>query len=572
MAQTISHIELHMDDLERLAERARQAPLSDDDYATLKAALHTLGYVAQLVEDKAVTIARLRQILFGASTEKTRDVLARAGAPAAPTSGAAAPATPDAPTPRDRPAGHGRQKAEAYVGATRIDVAHPHVHHGDRCPGCTKGKIYLQRDPGVLVRLVGQAPLAATVYQLEKLRCNLCGEVFTADPPPGVGPEKYDATSTSMVALLKYGVGVPFHRLERLQANLQIPLPASTQWEMVAETAAVLQPAVDELIRQAAQGEVLHNDDTTMTVLSLAPEARARAEDPGTEPDPEAVPRERTGVFTSGIVSLYQGQRLALFFTGHRHAGENLARVLAERAVDLGPPIQMCDALSRNLPKPLEVVLGHCLAHARRKIVDVTPSFPAECRHILETLGEVYRCDADARASGLGPLDRLAAHQARSGPLLEALHAWLVDQIDAHRIEPNSGLGQAITYFLKHWTLCASARNVQNAGRTVMRGSFVRNPAAGSLRSYSAGHNGTRRQRGDQAVRRLEASGAEMWRHHRLKCFQLHRRIHSGVDLGRVQVGVSKPERHLPQVFRGLKNRQGAGVSKHVRKDALGVQ
>jgi hypothetical protein len=92
------------------------------------------------------------------------------------------------------------------------------------------------------------------------------------------------------------------------------------------------------------------------------------------------------------------------------------------------------------------------LAHARRKIVDVTPSFPAECRHILETLGEVYRCDADARARGLTPADRLAAHQARSGPLLDELHAWLAEQIDAHRIEPNSGLGQAITYFLKHWT------------------------------------------------------------------------------------------------------------------------
>jgi len=290
------------------------------------------------------------------------------------------------------------------------------------------------------------------VYQLEKLRCNLCGEVFTADPPPGVGPEKYDATSTSMVALLKYGVGVPFYRLERLQANLQIPLPASTQWEMVAETAAVLQPAFDELMRQAAQGEVLHNDDTTMTVLSLAPEARARAEGPDADPGPGAVPRDRTGVFTSGIVSLYLGQRLALFFTGHRHAGENLARVLAKRAGDLGPPIQMCDALSRNLPKPLEVVLGHCLAHARRKVVDVTPSFPAECRHILETLGDVYRCDADARANGLTPADRLAAHQARSGPLLDELHGWLAEQIDAHRIEPNSGLGQAIAYFLKHWT------------------------------------------------------------------------------------------------------------------------
>jgi len=448
MARPAPRIELHMDDLERLAERARRAPLSDDDYATLKAALHTLGTVAQLVEDKSATIARLRQLLFGPTSEKTREVLQRAGVVSeAPAGEAPADATPP-PTDRARPAaGHGRQGADAYAGAIRIPVAHRCVHHGDRCPGCAKGKVYAQRDPGVLVRILGQAPLAATVYQLEKLRCNLCGEVFTADPPPGVGTEKYDATSTSMVALLKYGVGVPFHRLERLQADVQIPLPASTQWEMVAQTAAVLQPALHELIRQAAQGDVIHNDDTTMTVLALAPGARA----PDLGEAPDAVPPGRTGVFTSGLVATRDGQRVALFFTGHRHAGENLARVLAERAADLGPPIQMCDALSRNLPKPLTVVLAHCLAHARRKVVEATPSFPAECRHILETLRDVYRCDEEARTAGLSPADRLAAHQARSQPLLADLHAWLTDQIDAHRIEPNSGLGQAIAYLRKHW-------------------------------------------------------------------------------------------------------------------------
>ncbi len=438
-----------MDDLDRLIERARHAPLSDDDYATLKAALHTLGTVAGLVETKGATIARLRQLLFGPGSEKTRDVLQRAGlVPEAPTTDppgeAAAPGDGDA-----RPAaGHGRRGATAYPGAIQIPVAHRRVHHGDRCPGCAKGKVYAQRDPGVLVRILGQAPLAATVYQLEKLRCNLCGEVFTADPPPGVGPDKYDATSTSMVALLKYGAGVPFHRLERLQEHVEIPLPASTQWEMVAETAAVLQPVLHELVRQAAQGEVIHNDDTTMTVLALAPGAGA----PDTGATPEGVAPDRTGVFTSGLVATRDGQRSALFFTGHRHAGENLARVLAERAADLGPPIQMCDALSRNLPKGLAVVLGHCLAHARRKVVEVTPSFPAECRHILEALREVYRCDDDARAAGLSPPDRLVAHQTRSGPLLQDLHGWLNAQIDDHRIEPNSGLGQAIAYLLKHWT------------------------------------------------------------------------------------------------------------------------
>src|SRR2546425_11776377 len=104
------------------------------------------------------------------------------------------------------------------------------------------------------------------------------------------------------------------------------------------------------------------------------------------------------------------------FLTGRRDAGENLARILAERTTDLGPPIQMCDALSRNLPKPFAVMLGHCLAHARRHVVEGASSFPAECRRILETLGTVYRHDADAREQGLSPEARLAHHQTHSGP------------------------------------------------------------------------------------------------------------------------------------------------------------
>jgi len=366
----------------------------------------------------------------------------------------ASPAGPDheAPPARRRPQpppGHGRHGAEAYAGAEHVAVAHPCLKHGDRCPECTKGKVYAQREPGVLVRLRGQAPLAATVYALEKLRCNLCGEVFTAAPPPGVGPEKYDASSASMIALLKYGSGVPFHRLARLQATLAIPLPASTQWEIMATAAPAAQPALAELIRQAAQGDVLHNDDTTMTILGLA---AGPAPAPAGGPDAVARAPDRTGTFTSGIVATRDGHRVALFFTGRRHAGENLAQVLAQRAAALGPPIQMCDALARNLPKPWAVILGHCLAHARRKFVEVTPNFPAECRYVLETLRDIYHHDAQARQDGLSPAARLAWHQAHSGPLMERLHAWLTEQLAEHRVEPNSGLGQAIAYLVNHWT------------------------------------------------------------------------------------------------------------------------
>ncbi len=97
----------------------------------------------------------------------------------------------------------------------------------------------------------------------------------------------------------------------------------------------------DELIRQAAQGGVVHNDDTSMRVLSL---------DRGAASDVD-IAAERTGVFTSGIISIGEGYRIGLYFTGRKHAGENLASVLKQRVPGLEAPIQMCDALSRNCPR-----------------------------------------------------------------------------------------------------------------------------------------------------------------------------------------------------------------------------
>src|SRR5437667_7297376 len=124
-------------------------------------------------------------------------------------------------------------------------------------------------EPRSLIRIIGQAPVEATVYELEALRCNLCGEVFTAPPPAGVGTEKYDASAVGMIGLLKYGSGVPFYRMQRLESHLGIPLAAATQWQLVSEAAAILEPVGEELIRQAAQGHRVHNDDTRIRIRNL---------------------------------------------------------------------------------------------------------------------------------------------------------------------------------------------------------------------------------------------------------------------------------------------------------------
>lgn len=413
-------MEINLEEIYQILDSARRQPMSDAEYEKVKTAVAALA-------ERAAPRSR--------TTEKTDAVL--------PHQNADKPAAKE-PAGKGKPAksGHGRNGAARFTGAKRVLVAHATLQSGDTCPECQKGKVYRQKKPKTLIRITGRPPLEATAYELEQLRCNGCGQVFTAEAPAKAGEKKYDESAVAMIAQLRYGSGVPFQRLERLEANLGIPLPAATQWEVVEEKADSLRPALEELIRQAAQGEVAHNDDTGMRILKLA-----------REPAPEGKP-ERTGVFTSGIVSRVGAWLIALFFSGWRHAGENLAEVLKRRSPGLPPLIQMCDALSRNAPKlseEVKLLLAFCLAHGRRQFVEVAANFPEQCRYVLETLGGVWYYDELAREQKLTPEERLGFHQEHSGPLMKTLKKWMESQLAERKVEPNSGLGKAIQYMLRHW-------------------------------------------------------------------------------------------------------------------------
>lgn len=454
MSSTRPTVRIAIDEVRQLLLRI-QPVLAREDYNEVESLVETLIEVTRLLHQDGATIRRLRRMLGQSSSEKTAGIFGEDDAARATQADAAkheqdVPVDPDDPVGEDveetRAKNHGRIPVAAYETAEHIAVAHESLQVGDECPGCACGQLFGLKEPAQTSRVFGQAPLVAICWDCERLRCSACGAVYTASPPEEARGPKYSESAASMMALLRYGTGMPLNRLERLQRNLQTPLPASTQWDVVRDRAPGYLPVYAELVRRAANGTVLHNDDTYVRILEFMGKRRAKLVAKGELRDPE-----RTGLFTTGIVSITEAGPIALFFTGRKHAGENLSQLLDERASRLAPPIHMCDGLDRNRPKGHDVVEANCASHGRRHIVDEADNFPKECRHVLELLGKVFANEKICRKRKLSAEERLLFHQQRSAPVMTELKTWMKAQLDEKRIEPNSGLGEAFNYMLKRW-------------------------------------------------------------------------------------------------------------------------
>lgn len=445
-------IDVSPEELEALVERVERGELQEGDVQLIRAMVETIIRFNSALNEKNITIKRLLRILFGSKSEKTKTVLKDCESDrSADEKGKHEEETeqsekePKQKKEKEKPKGHGRNGSDKYTGVERIRVDHAELKPGGPCPVCPNGTLYEFRrsNPVVKLRLIGTAPVQGKAYELQSLRCNLCQEVFTAAMPEGSGDKKYDGSVGSIIAVLKYGSGFPFYRLEKLQKNAGVPLPDATQWDIVEKKDRLIYPAADELVRQGAQGTLVHNDDTVMRVLELMEENKEIRQDPKN--------KSRTGMFTTGIICLVDGRRIALFYTGRNHAGENLGLLLLHRDPERGPPIQMCDGLSRNVPDEFATILANCMAHARRNFVDVAEEFPDECRFVLEILSDVYKNDAITKELEMSDEQRLRFHQSESGPLMGELKGWIKKQNQEKKVEPNSSMGEAFTYMLKRW-------------------------------------------------------------------------------------------------------------------------
>jgi len=297
------------------------------------------------------------------------------------------------------------------------------------------------------MRLDGHALVSAVRYELEKLRCSACGQVFTAALPAEAGAEKYSARARAVLALGRYYLGVPLYRLEGYQALLGVPVPDATQWDQIERVADCAYPVFKHLERVAAQGEVIYQDDTAVRILSLIEENRrveASAKNSSLSPP-------RTGMYTTGLVVEVGERRICLYYAGRQDAGENLEVLLSKREAQRDKPLVMSDALANNAADERALIRCHCLAHGQRKFRELEEVFPQESDVVTHALKQVFEHEEDARVRQLSAEERLVYHQTYSGPILDTLQVWLEQQVVDRGVEPNSSLGKAMAYLLGHW-------------------------------------------------------------------------------------------------------------------------
>jgi transposase len=470
--QPAAHVTLSSEEVESLMAHVHQSNLPAAVAGRLGQILRTCLWLVFALQETKLTVSRLRRVLFGkafaASAPAPQEALApssaggdetHAGAvvaagadDTAATRGEAPPRPSPIPSPDKPKGGHrpgtGRHGAEAYGGAERAQCRHEELAPGQRCPVCGQGTLY-ELSPGVEIRIDGHALLSAIRYELEKLRCSACGQIFTAPLPSEAGEEKYSPRARAVLVVGRYYLGLPFYRIEGYQAMLGVPMPDATQWDQIERVGDCCYVVFECLETLAAQGELIHQDDTSVRILTLMQEnqqIRAAAAAQGL-----SRAKERTGMFTTALVVRVGERLICLYYSGRAHAGENLAALLEQRESDLEPPLAMSDALSRNEVEEGLVIRCHCLAHGRRQFSDLEAVFPSECRVVIDALKQVFDHDEEARDQRMSAEARLAYHQAYSQPLMDELKVWLDQQLEDRLVEPNSSLGQAITYMQNYW-------------------------------------------------------------------------------------------------------------------------
>ena len=238
----------------------------------------------------------------------------------------------------------------------------------------------------------------------------------------------------------KYFMSMPLYRQENLQKYLGIPMPSSTQWELMAEHKETLGKLYNAFLYDAAQAKGISFDDTKAVILEqLANNKIAESKS------------DKKACYTSGFVSAHEDHLSYVFLTSNNPSGKDLAPIMELRNPDLPQPYLMCDALTANIPEKISkdlYILCYCLVHARRQFYELPDGYDDLADTVIMRIGKIY--DHESYAKTLKPQQRLEYHEKHSTPIMKKLKEYLVEQ--QQEFEPNSIAGKAINYVLKRWT------------------------------------------------------------------------------------------------------------------------
>jgi transposase len=454
------YLDFTPEQIEELVDRLNKEALRKEDYPILTNLLKAIVWMNFSLQEKKLSIQRLRAI-FGIKTESAKrlvKLIENQEAVSASEQDANASKSTDTSgqdgqqpssssnasideSSSNRKKGHGHRPASDYTQAKAIHIAHETLKKGSSCPSCLKGKLF-NLSAGSVIRIVGQPWLQVEIYRPERLRCAVCGKIFTATLPREViTGSRADSSAKAIVSLLKYRGGIPFYRQGHIQEILGAPISPSEIWEMTEDVADAVQPAYAAMCEHAAAAELIQNDDTKARVLSIM---KDRQECKGTDEEDK-----RTGIFTTGLLATLQnlGVKVALFFTGVNHAGENLDAFLNKRPQGLPVPIQQCDG-GHNVSENHATHLSNCNAHCRRYFYELVEAWP---KIVIKIIGWYSSVFANDRSAPSDPQSRLKWHQERSGPIMKQLKNYCDSLIEQKEVEPNSSMGKAIAYLQNHW-------------------------------------------------------------------------------------------------------------------------
>ena len=457
--------------MSRIAEaREHGMALSAGDYDLLASAVMTLASLQERLSHSDLTILKLKKLLgMVNASESLKNHPGNNGKSGKNAQGTDGSAGADGQPDTGRPVSAGRKNPRRKK--PKKPPLKPTVHHhgieglnkGDTCPGCRAGIVY-KYHPATLLRIVGHAPFSAEQHVSEQLRCSACHEIFTAELPvevraDGRADQTYGYSARALMGIARYFAAQPFHRQEAMQNLLGSHISASTIYDQCEKLAEHLKPVFVAMLALAANARLFYLDDTTHRILiKQTPPGKTRKQ----------ARSARTGVYSSACLAILpQGnttggatdppvtpieRRLVLYRTSVGHAGEWFDEILDRRDPALDAPTLMSDALSSNHVTSKSFVKSLCNAHGRRGFAELAHQSPDESLYALERYAGIWRNEGHGVDQGFDAEQRQAYHQRHSLPLMAELKSWCERQTERNgRVEPNSNLGRAMAYFVRHY-------------------------------------------------------------------------------------------------------------------------